>query len=150
MYSGFSHWKWWFSIAMLNYRRVYWWYKNWWYYVVLMGYSMEFLCNHGITIANNLGYQCFINCIMVYEWNFSGILEASILFIDGIEHDGTGTCFFPWCMVYWWDLYGMSPPWTSLIWFFGCVWKHVLPPQRPQKGHSNRKNDVEPLMSQWS
>ena len=24
IYSGFSHWKWWFSIAMLNYQRVYW------------------------------------------------------------------------------------------------------------------------------
>ena len=54
---------------------------------------MEFLCNHGITIANNLSYQCFIYCIMVYEWNFSGILEASILFIDGIEHDGKCFCF---------------------------------------------------------
>ena len=43
-------------------------------------------------MANNLSYQFFINCIMVYEWNLSGILEASILFIDGIEHDGT--CFF--------------------------------------------------------
>ena len=60
----------------------------------IMGYCiwMEFLCDNGITSANNLRYQCLIISIMVNEWTSLGYWPLTFCLLtgyDGREHDET-------------------------------------------------------------
>ena len=54
IYSGFSHWKWWFSIVMLNYQRV--WVFHWW---LLLCHWVFYWCLF-------VKYGCFIDVLWFF------------------------------------------------------------------------------------
>ena len=87
IYSGFTHWKWWFSIAMLNYQRVNgafhprWWmifYRSSWenhrtncWKFHLQDYTSFIALNVGFSIASSLmigGLQFFLPLVGLNTW----------------------------------------------------------------------------------